>query len=453
MTSQPTYREILKVCWPLALGMVNNALMQFVDRAYLARFSLSALEAVLPAGMLVWIVAGFFQSVVGYTSVFVAQYHGAGRTSMCRACVRAAMAVALVSGVLACAMVEPCDRILSLTAPFEAVGELERTYANILLCGSVFLYMQMAAAAYFTGLGLTRVVFWANLVGNVINVVLDPFFIFGWCGCPALGMAGAAYVTIGAMAVQFVILAAVLVRALRRQPPPDESERAGFALVRRMLRFGVPSALCTVLNCLSFGVFVFVTGGVGELELAVSNACFTINYLLFAPMEGVAVGVQTLVGRARGCARDDEVETALRRTLCLGLAFTAVVCVGVLAFGRPLLALFAPTEPATAARFQALGGTLLLIMTTWLLFDAANTIMFGALKGVGDTRFAMVWMLMNSFGLWLPAVFAVRTWHNTMPVLWLTLAVQAAVISVGVVLRWRRGRWRTISLIPSEAKL
>ena len=46
------YLDILKLVWPLALGMVNNALMQFIDRAFLARESLESLEAVLPASFL-----------------------------------------------------------------------------------------------------------------------------------------------------------------------------------------------------------------------------------------------------------------------------------------------------------------------------------------------------------------------------------------------------------------
>ena len=72
-----SYREIVRLVWPLALGMINNAVMQFVDRAYLARESMESLEAVLPASILAWIFMCFFQSVVGYSNVFVAQYHGA----------------------------------------------------------------------------------------------------------------------------------------------------------------------------------------------------------------------------------------------------------------------------------------------------------------------------------------------------------------------------------------
>ena len=75
--------------------MVNNAVMQFVDRAYLARHSMEAFEAVLPASALCWMFVGFFQSVVAYSGVFVAQYHGAGNPRMCGVCHKAATLIAI----------------------------------------------------------------------------------------------------------------------------------------------------------------------------------------------------------------------------------------------------------------------------------------------------------------------------------------------------------------------
>ena len=67
-----SYREILKLVWPLALGMVNNAVMQFVDRAYLARESMASLEAALPASILAFNILGFFHSIIAYSGTFVA---------------------------------------------------------------------------------------------------------------------------------------------------------------------------------------------------------------------------------------------------------------------------------------------------------------------------------------------------------------------------------------------
>ena len=197
------YLEILKLVWPLALGMINNAIMQFVDRAYLAHDSMQALEAVLPAGILSWVFVGFFQSVVGYAGVFVAQYHGAKDFAQCRACYHAANVIAICAGVLMVPLWFLGEQILRFAAPSTEILALELNYFTPLILGGVLVYGQMTATAYFTGRGETRVIFWVNLFGNLLNIALDPVLIFGWWGVPRLGIAGAAYATIGAMFAMF----------------------------------------------------------------------------------------------------------------------------------------------------------------------------------------------------------------------------------------------------------
>ncbi|MGN0833858.1 MAG: MATE family efflux transporter [Kiritimatiellia bacterium] len=436
------YLSILKLVWPLALGMINNAVMQFVDRAYLAQHSMAALEAVLPAGTLAWIFMGFFQSVVGYSGVFVAQYHGAGDRAMCRACYRAALGIAGVAGLLMLPLVPAGDLILAGTAPSPTLLELEREYYDIVAAGSVFVYVQTAASSYFTGRGLTRIVFWVNLAGNLLNVALDPFLIFGWCGFPRLGIVGAACATVVSVAVQAMVLAATAYRH-----GSAERVSGSLDLVRRILRFGIPAGFYEVLNMASFAIFVFVTGGVGDVALAASNACFAVNYLLFAPMTGFALGAQTLVGQARGRGDDREAKTAFRRTLVLALGLVVAAGGLLLLFRRPILALFAPTDVVLSAEFHALGTTLLFLMSAWMLFDAVDVVVSGALKGAGDTKFVMWWMLVCAFLFWMPVVFAVRRFHNTMPALWATMVLYVVVICIGSLVRWYRGKWTEIALV------
>ena len=461
------YLDILKLVWPLALGMVNNAVMQFVDRAYLAHASMSALEAVLPAGILAWVFMGFFQSVVGYAGVFVAQYHGAKDFAMCRACYRAALVIALVAGALMLPLWPLGNWILSCTAPSDEVLALERTYYDIVILGGIFVYGQMAATAYFTGRGLTRIVFWVNLFGNLLNIVLDPILIFGvnvsiplftftfHLHLSPMGIAGAAYATVFSAFVQWLVLALAAHRhrisdlrsSTVRPSTFDLQPLLLQPLLLRILRFGIPSGLYELLNMVSFSVFVFVTGGVGDVALAASNACFSVNYLIFAPMMGFALGAQTLVGQARGRKDDAGAHAAFVRTLVLALAFAAVVGALTLAFHRPILALFAPDDVAAAGEFHALGTTLFLLMSAWIFFDAADVVVSGALKGAGDTRFVMVWMLVSAFVLWLPLVFVVRRFHNTMPALWSTMVVYVVIICAGSLVRWRRGKWKGIQLV------
>lgn len=442
------YLDILKLVWPLALGMVNNAVMQFADRAYLAHHSQGALEAVLPAGMLMWIFGGFFQSVVGYSSVFVGQYHGEGSLEKCRETYRAALVLSVVAGILSLPLVGLGDWILACTTQNATLLADERSYFQVLMAGAFFVYGQMAASSYYTGRGQTRIVFWVNLVGNLLNIALDPLLIFGYEGCglciPSLGIAGAAYATIFSMAVQMAVLMVAAERAVRKVP---SAPRERLPILGKILRFGIPSGLYTILNMVSFAIFVFVTEGVGPLELAVSNACFTVNYLLFAPMEGFSLGASTLVAQAIGRGDRDEAARAARRTIVLGVGFAAVFSALTLLFADRILDLFASTTGDQAAAFHSLGTTLLWLMAAWLLFDATDIILGGALKGAGDTKFVMTWALVCAFVLWLPLVFVVRHFHNTMPALWSTMIVYVVVICLGSIVRWCRGKWRRIQLV------
>ena len=430
--------EILKLVWPLALGMVNNAVMQFVDRAFLAKDSLSSIEAVLPACTLAWVFMGFFQSVVGYSGVFVSQYHGAGDEAKCDESYRAGLAIALVSGLVSLALIPLGGWIFSLTAPSVEIVAKESAYYDVVILGSVFLYGQMASISYFTGHGRTRIVFWVNLLGNLLNIVLDPILIFHY----KLGIAGAAYATVFSQFVQFSVLLFLSRKSLFRN---SSLFTLNSSLVYRILRFGIPAGGYEILNMLSFTIFVFVTGTVGDLEFAVSNACFTINYLLFAPMIGFGIGAQTLVGQAIGRGETAAAESDFHKTLTLGLAFVFVACVAVLVFSRPILSLFVP-DGVRLTSFYGLGFRLLTIMSAWLLFDALDVIVSGALKGAGDTRFVFVWMFVSSFVIWMPLVFAVKHFTGDMIDLWLTMVVYVLVISVGSYIRWHFGSWKRIRI-------
>ena len=360
--------------------MINNAVLQFTDRMFLAHDSVEALEAVLPASALAWIFMSFFQSIVGYANVFVARYYGAGEVGKCRTCYHAAMCIAVCAGLLMLPLWPIGDWLLSLFSPSESLGVLQRKYYDIVILGGFAVYGQMAAASYFTGQGRTRLVFWVNLIGNLVNVGLDPLLIFGCCGFPKMGIAGAAYATVFAMVVQMlalVVAAGRETRAERREARDGEPELS--SAVAGILRFGVPAGAYTVLNMLSFTIFVFFTGRIGDIQLAVSNACFTVNYLLIAPMEGFALGAATLVGQYLGKGDVPGAVKAANRTMILGVAFVTALSAVVIVLYRPILSMFAArVAEADAGQFYSLGFTLFVLMAAWQVFDAADIVLLGA---------------------------------------------------------------------------
>lgn len=450
-----SYLDILKLVWPLALGMVNNALMQFIDRAFLSRESMDSLEAVLPASMLSLVIIGFFQAVVGYSGTFVATYHGAGNRKMCERSYRAGIALALIFGIIVLAFIPFGSFVFETFSHGDRLIKSEKEYYSICTAAGIFVFGQMSAQAYFTGKGKTRSIFAVNLIGNVINIVLDPVLIFGWGVFPKLGIAGAALATAASLAIQWAILAILAESDIRKERSSTtencvSAQAAAIVPVKtvllRILRFGVPSGCYSTLNLISFTIFVFFTGQVGHLEAAVSNACFAINYLIFAPIEGFALGAATLVGHAKGAGKIAEATNAGWRTSILATVLTGIILFATLVFHKPLLAIFAPDDPLLAQKFISLGFTLLLLMTAWQIFEVFDTVLSGALKGAGDTSFVLWWMLVGAFAVWLPLVAAVSCWRNTMPMLWMTIVVEVFVLCLGTLLRWQRGKWKKIKL-------
>ena len=76
---EPTYRRILVLAAPLVLSSTGLMMMQVIDAIFLARYSKEALAASVTAGLAGWSACALFVGLAGYTSVFVAQYIGAGR--------------------------------------------------------------------------------------------------------------------------------------------------------------------------------------------------------------------------------------------------------------------------------------------------------------------------------------------------------------------------------------
>ncbi len=445
MTLRP-YIDIVRLVWPLALGMLNNALLQFVDGVFLAKESMASLDASLPASMLALTVMGFFQSVVAYSGTFVAQYHGAGESHGVHASYRAGTFLAVLAGIFCVAIVPVGRMVVPLMSASAEVVSRALSYYTIVSCGAIALCGQMAAASFFTGQGRTRLVFLVNVLGNVFNIALDPVLIFGLIGCPRLGMSGAAYATVAAMFLQWGVLAWFASKWSGGHEGAKGAVPAFWPLVVRILRYGVPSGAYSVLNILSFTIFVFFTGRVGESAFAVSNACFKVNYLLIAPMEGFAIGAATLVGQAQGRCDSAAAHRAAMRTLALGLSLVIFLSLLAVVFHRPILSLFASPEMRLEYLYS-LGFQLFVLMAAWQVFDAADVIVSGALKGAGDTKFVMWWMVTAAFVVWIPLVLAVARWHNTMTALWCTMVVYVVVICAGTLIRWYNGAWKKIRLL------
>jgi MATE family multidrug resistance protein len=477
-----------RIAAPLILSMASYTVMQFFDRVFLSRYSTVTIQAALPAGILAHTLICFFQALAGYAGTFTAHYHGAKDPAQCVRATVQGLWLALASWPLILLLIPLGNWLMFLSAHAPDVYAAERTYFVILMAGGIMVPLNAAVGGYFMGIGQTTVNMVANALGCSLNIVLNYAMIFGHWGFPELGIAGAAYATLISGFVTCLIQLVLFCRsrAVRQQalpgtargdtrPPtpqavlagerpraPKQLPRAGavslwrpdFKLLSRIVRFGTPSGLQLLMDIGSFALFIMLTGRLGEVALTASNIAFSINNLAFAPLLGFGMAASTVVGQHQGARNPEAAMRAGYTGLKMGLVYMCVIGATFVFFPHGYFELFRPKNAAfTADELLALGRTMLLLMTAWGLLDTVSIILSGALKGAGDTRFVMVYMVLGGWLALVPGTLLLLHLGYGIIGLWVWLAVYISFLAVGFWWRWQKGAWKTIRVIEHREGL
>ncbi len=450
------YREVLRVAWPLIISNGSFTLMTFVDRVFLSWYSPTSIQAALPAGILSFSLICWFMAVAGYSNTFVAQYHGAKDPRGCSRATAQGLWLALLSWPLILLLIPVGHALLRLSGhPPDVLGQ-ELSYFNLLMAGGVTIPLNAAITSFFTGRGETKINMMAQIAGNVTNAVLDWFLIFGHAGLPALGIRGAAIATIIAGCVAPAILL-VLYFSRRMHAVYATRDTLAFdaTLMRRLIRFGVPSGFHLILDVSGFTAFVLLTGRLGPTALAVSNIGFSINMVAFMPLLGISIAAMTLVGQYLGARDPLTAEGVGWRALHLGLLYMCIAATTFVSFPAAYFSLFAQNKGGIPLpEMLGLGRVMLRIMAVWGVFDAVNLILSGALKGAGDTRFVMWYSSLQTWCVLVPGQWYITcVMHGTILHAWGWLAFHVVLMSTGFLWRYRSGRWKSIDVIEREPPL
>ncbi|MBR1871457.1 MAG: polysaccharide biosynthesis C-terminal domain-containing protein [Kiritimatiellae bacterium] len=321
----------------------------------------------------------------------------------------------------------------------------------MMMVGAPLNVLAAVCGGYFSGMGKTRITGVAAAAGNAANILLDWLFIFGKCGLPEGGIAGAAWASNLATLVTCAVYAFAISRdkTFRACGPLGGVFAFDWPLVKRIVRFGAPSGFQVALDCFTFTVFVMMTGRLDAMSLAVSNVVFTVNHLSFAPLMGMNQAASVLAGNYMGAKDTASATRAGASCLVVGWLYFALFALFVALCGERMIDAFHGGEASAfdPAQFRALGMALMWILVSWGFFDATDLVLSGALKGAGDTRFVMCAFAIVSFCMWMPAFLAVMKITPGIIPLWLTMPAYCAVCATIITTRWMRGKWKMLKLI------
>ncbi|WP_319780912.1 MATE family efflux transporter [Maridesulfovibrio sp.] len=445
------YKHVLDISMPLAVSMASTTIMQVTDRIFLGRYSMEAIAAALPAGILSFLFISFFMGVASYINVFIAQYTGAAKPERVASSLWQGIYFALGSWLVLGAMGFWLTPLLESGGHPPEVLKLEIQYFRILMLGAGLPVLDTALSGFFAGRGLTRTVMVVNMIGAAVNIPLDYALINGVWIFPEMGIRGAAIATLTAGAVIVSIYVPLI---FSRDNEINFKTRTNFRfepkLFKRFIKFGLSNGVQFFLDIFAVTFFVYMVGRLGTLILAASNIVLSIDGISFFPAYGISVGVSTLVGQAIGQGRPDYARRATTCALHITTVWMLIMGLIYLLFPELLLSLFRPENITDAVFADVLnyGTHFLLFTAAYILFDGTALVYSGALKGAGDVVFVM-----KSVGLCciaimvVPCYMAVEVYPSGPYFLWAVFTLYVVVLAAAFYWRFRGGKWANMRVI------
>ena len=436
-------RAIALLAIPTVLEMAMESTFGIVDAFWVARLGSDAMAAVgLTEALVILIFTVALGLSMGVTAT-VARRTGEkdpeGASVAAAQGIGFGIAVSIVTGALG-AIFAP--QLLALMHADAGVIRVGSHYTRILLGGSASIFLIFLMNAVFRGAGDAALAMRTLFLANLINLALDPCFIFGWFGFPKLGVAGAAVATTTGRSIGVLYQLWVLFGGRGRISLGRRHLKLDWPVLLPLLRTSGPAMVQYFIATASWLSLARINASFGSA--AVAGYSLSIRIILFAilPSWGISSAAATLVGQNLGAKRPERAERTVWLAGSYNMALLTALGVMLFVFSGSLVRIFT-ADPAV----ESIAVSCLRIVSLGYPFYAWGMIMEQAFNGAGDTwtptrinlfcywlfQIPLAWYLSHQAGLGPKGVY-------------FAICGAESVLAIVSAAFFRRGKWKEVKI-------
>ncbi|MBR3339581.1 MAG: MATE family efflux transporter [Lachnospiraceae bacterium] len=386
MTEGSIISHLIGFYIPLLLGNVFQMLYNTVDSIVVGNFvGKQALAAISSTTMIVNIMIFFFNGFSIGGGVVISRYFGAKKMEDLHRAVETTIAVTILFGIFftfAGFLLVPA--MLRLMSTPDDVFPQAKVYLQIYFSGALGLLIYNMGSGILRAVGDTRRPLYFLIFTSVLNTVLDLVFVIVF----RAGIAGAAIATILSQFLSAILVLMLLCGTDDIYKLTWHDLRIDLSMLRNILEIGLPAGLQSMITSVS-NVFVqSYINGFGSGCMAGWGAYNKLDSFIFLPINSLSQAATTFVGQNIGAERQDRADAGAVRAVTMA--------VGVTAFIGTILVIFAPGATSLFTRDEEViyyGALFLRMNTYFLMFNAVNHVLAGALRGMGESKVPMYCML------------------------------------------------------------
>lgn len=398
--TDPILPLLVKLSIPGIIGMATQALYNVVDSIYIGRLSkeaLSALSLAFPIQMV--LIALAVGTGVGGTSL-IARTLGQGKKEKAGNAAEHVLLMGVILGLTAAVTGALFARpLIGLFTQDAILLDPGSRYIRIIMMGSLMMFAPMVSNGILRGEGNTFIPMVTMIIGALLNILLDPFLIFGWGPFPALGVEGAAWATI----LSRVISGTFVLRILFSKGNEIQLRPALFRfnpqLIKEIYQVGAPAMAMQLLASVMLAGGNLILAAFSTTAIAVFGVFFRLQSFIFMPVFGLGQGIMPLTGYNYGAGNFERMKKVIRYGMSGAFLFTLTGFLIFQIFPRQLITLF-NNDP----EMIAIGTTALRRISIGFLFVGPSLTSANLFQAIGRGLPSLVVGIARTIVVLLPAM-------------------------------------------------
>jgi len=327
----PIPKLLFSMSLPAIISMMIQALYNIVDSIFVAQIGEEALTAVSLAFPIQMIIISCFVGMgIGINSAIsrrLGQNKKNEAANVAEHGFLLAMLIAAVLGILGFFTAETFISLFTDNANIIAQG---RSYLMIVTVFCFGSFITQAAYSMLQGSGEMIQPMVGQIIGAVVNIILDPIMIFGWLGFPALGVTGAAIATVIGQLFGMAYMLLVIFKSSKNHLKLDYKVfHYETAIVKDIVKVGLPAAIMQGLASLMITGYNLILAEFGMSAVAVLGVYFKIQSLIFMPIFGLGQGAMPIFGFNFGAKNRERFNETLKVAVTAALT---IMTIGMLLF-------------------------------------------------------------------------------------------------------------------------
>ncbi len=434
------YKQVIAIAIPIALQTLITTGVNMMDTLMLGMVGETELSAVSLANQFIVIYQILCMGIGLGASVLVSRYLGMGEREAIRKSLAIMVRFALGIAFVFCAVTFFAPRtIMCIYTTETQIINAGVTYLNWSVITYLFLGLSLTSTLILRSIGNARLPLYTSIAAFFVNVGSNYIFIFGKCGMPAMGVAGAALGTLIARIMEFCVICGYLFLVEKRIAfrPYHVLMKAG-DIWGEYIRISIPVLISDAILAFGASAVTMVIGRLGE-EYVVANAITSVTQQLSTVViQGTAQAGSIITGYTLGKGDRKKAQAQGYAFLGIGILFGLFAAGLILLISRPIIHAYNVSDHTAQMAYQFMYAISIIV-----LFQAVNNIMTkGTLRGGGDTKMLM---LTDNIFLWAVSIplglIAGFVFH--LPAFWIYVCLKFDQIikAFWCVFRLKSGKW------------